>query len=623
MNSVASSTGSNCSAVLPAATRGDAPLPDRDAGRAPRRGRRSEARARPVRTFRRTTEGSPSSRPSRSHGNRPSRRASTSSSGRPTVGRRSFRATPDCRRRSCGASARSTGSPTGSHPASRRRSGSSERDVRDAYGALYGEPIETAFTEDLSPRERLRWTWTTLTKRLENLPPFWMAYALTLTETVGASILALPIAVAELGPLPGVVILVLLGLVNVLTVSLMAESVARSGAMRYRNAFLGRLVEGYLGSRGALGLSVLLVATSLIELPLYYVGLGDDPGGRDVAASGRLGRRPLRRDAVRRAPRLPRRNRRRRARRRGVQSRPPPRAGRHRLRARRRVQPPARGGSVHRREAVRRLRSRASSSASHSTRTSATRRRSCAEASSSTATRAAVRCSRGCAAATATSIVIFCIFVLAINGAVGADALTGVTGTVIGPLAEVGGTGIAILGSVYVVLTLGMGSIFESLSLSQLVRERIPTLAAPCRRAPATPRPPRVSRPPEPAPGRAHLPRTGGGRRPLRARRRTRRARRARGARRVGPPRPVAARREGRSHARAGGDRRRRAAARVAVTTTLRTAYEGELDGASLDLTEALSLSDEEAALTAWLVRSGPATRCGCRGPGQFRARRR
>ena len=79
---------------------------------------------------------------------------------------------------------------------------------------------------------------------------------------------------AELGPLAGIVILVVLGLINVLTVSLMAESVARSGAMRYRNAFLGRLVEGYLGSRSALGLSVLLIATSFIELPLYYVGLG-------------------------------------------------------------------------------------------------------------------------------------------------------------------------------------------------------------------------------------------------------------------------------------------------------------------------------------------------------------
>ena len=102
-----------------------------------------------------------------------------------------------------------------------------------------------------------------------------MAYALTLTETVGASVLALPIAFAGLGPLPGVVILVLLGLVNVVTVSLMAESVARSGPMRYRNAFLGRLVEGYLGSKGALGLTILLVATSFIELPLCYVGLGE------------------------------------------------------------------------------------------------------------------------------------------------------------------------------------------------------------------------------------------------------------------------------------------------------------------------------------------------------------
>ena len=54
------------------------------------------------------------------------------------------------RRRWCGASARSTGSPTGSHRASRRRSASTEGDVRDAYGALYGQPIEAA-----SPRSCL------------------------------------------------------------------------------------------------------------------------------------------------------------------------------------------------------------------------------------------------------------------------------------------------------------------------------------------------------------------------------------------------------------------------------------------------------------------------------------
>ncbi len=43
--------------------------------------------------------------------------------------------------------------------------------------------------------------------RLETLPPFWTAFALTLTETVGAGILALPIALAEIGPLAGLIVI--------------------------------------------------------------------------------------------------------------------------------------------------------------------------------------------------------------------------------------------------------------------------------------------------------------------------------------------------------------------------------------------------------------------------------
>ena len=123
-------------------------------------------------------------------------------------------------------------------PGTAKALGVFDDDVRAAHVGLYGEPIEATFTQDLSAWERVRWTWAALTKRLEHLPPFWMGYALTITETVGASALALPIAFAGLGPLAGVVILVVLCLLNVLTVAYMAESVARSGAMRYRNAYL-------------------------------------------------------------------------------------------------------------------------------------------------------------------------------------------------------------------------------------------------------------------------------------------------------------------------------------------------------------------------------------------------
>jgi hypothetical protein len=101
------------------------------------------------------------------------------------------------------------------------------------------QPLETIFAERAGIADRARWLWSALAKRLERLPPLWTAYALTLTEAVGSTILALPIALAMIGPLPGVAILVMLGLVNVLTVAFLAEAITRSGTMRYGSASSG------------------------------------------------------------------------------------------------------------------------------------------------------------------------------------------------------------------------------------------------------------------------------------------------------------------------------------------------------------------------------------------------
>ena len=63
--------------------------------------------------------------------------------------------------------------------------------------------------------------------------------------------LALPIAVAGVGPLPGVAIIVVLGLLNVLTVAAVAETFARTSSVRWRGAYFGRVVRGYLGREPA------------------------------------------------------------------------------------------------------------------------------------------------------------------------------------------------------------------------------------------------------------------------------------------------------------------------------------------------------------------------------------
>src|SRR5215210_1380917 len=94
-----------------------------------------------------------------------------------------------------------------------------EAAVQRAFERLHREPLESIYAARTGPLDRLRWAWTALAGWLESLPPFWTAYALTLTETVGVTILALPIAVAGLGSLAGVAVLVVLGVVNMLTIA--------------------------------------------------------------------------------------------------------------------------------------------------------------------------------------------------------------------------------------------------------------------------------------------------------------------------------------------------------------------------------------------------------------------
>ena len=122
--------------------------------------------------------------------------------------------------------------------------------------------------------ERLRWAGAAFAKWVDALPPFWTVFALTLIEVVGGCVLALPIAFARLGPIGGAVVLFVLGVLNVLTLAAIAETVVRTGCVRYGNAYFGRIVAEYLGEAGApivtLALAVILVAV----LIGYYIGFG-------------------------------------------------------------------------------------------------------------------------------------------------------------------------------------------------------------------------------------------------------------------------------------------------------------------------------------------------------------
>ena len=146
-------------------------------------------------------------------------------------------------------------------------------EVRQAYRRLYRRPLDEIFASRVPPVDRLRWAWAAVGARLERLSPFWTAYSLTLTETVGATILALPIAFASIGALGGLAVLVALGLVNIVTIACMAEAVTRSGAIRYGGAYLGTLVRDYLGATGSLVLSVSFFVLCILVLPVFYIGV--------------------------------------------------------------------------------------------------------------------------------------------------------------------------------------------------------------------------------------------------------------------------------------------------------------------------------------------------------------
>ncbi len=144
--------------------------------------------------------------------------------------------------------------------------------VQHAFQLQYQQPLDTIYTKRIGLLNRIRWRWNKFSGWLEHLPPFWTAYALTFTEVVGASILALPIALAGVGPLAGAVVLVVMGVINVLTIAAMAEAVIRSGSIRYQGSYLGRLVQDYLGRPGSILLTIMVVAICVIVLLAYYLG---------------------------------------------------------------------------------------------------------------------------------------------------------------------------------------------------------------------------------------------------------------------------------------------------------------------------------------------------------------
>jgi amino acid permease len=147
-----------------------------------------------------------------------------------------------------------------------------------AYQQLYRQPLAVIYAPRLTVREGVQWQWAGIAGWLENLSPFWTAFALTLTETVGAGVLALPIALAGVGPLAGVLFLLLFGILNILTLASVVEAITRNAHMRYGMSYFGRLISDYLGTPAMIAFGIALVAISLLFLSAYTIGIATTLG---------------------------------------------------------------------------------------------------------------------------------------------------------------------------------------------------------------------------------------------------------------------------------------------------------------------------------------------------------
>jgi amino acid permease len=356
--------------------------------------------------------------------------------------------------------------------------GLDDREVRRAYRRLFRQPLEEIFASRVAPTDRLRWAWAAVGARLERLSPFWTAYSLTLTETVGATILALPIALATIGPLPGVAMLVVLGLVNIVTIACMSEAVTRSGAIRYGSSYLGRLVGDYLGATGSLILSVSFFVLCLLVLPVFYIGVSTTlEDATSVWAPAWVGVLFI--------------------------------VGLYYLR-RRSLNATIASALVVGAANIVLLVVLAALASTHMQVDNLLHvnvpllsgrpfeptvlqlifgvvlAAYFGHTSVSLCGRLVLRrdpsgrsLMRGCTAAQATAMLLYCLFVLAVNGAIAPRTLAAESGTALAPLTTEVGPLATVLGSLFVILGMGMATIHFSLALSSLTREWLPSAATP------------------------------------------------------------------------------------------------------------------------------------------------
>lgn len=144
--------------------------------------------------------------------------------------------------------------------------------TQQAFQTGFNLTLESIYAPQLNVPARARFAWARLAARLEKLPPFWLAFFLTMPGAAG--LLALSTAMAGVGLGGGLLLLFVFALLNMFTVAALAEATARAGVTRLGLGWLGQLVQEYLGSAGALFLTAILALNNFFVLVVFFLGVG-------------------------------------------------------------------------------------------------------------------------------------------------------------------------------------------------------------------------------------------------------------------------------------------------------------------------------------------------------------
>ncbi|MEM7594388.1 MAG: hypothetical protein AAF383_23245, partial [Cyanobacteria bacterium P01_A01_bin.83] len=145
--------------------------------------------------------------------------------------------------------------------------------VQRHYLKQYQQPLIAAFKSKISLIERCHWLTSAIALKLESLPPFWLATFITIALGLPQAFLALPIAVADLGSLVAITLLIVLGGINILTTICMAEAIGRSYDFRDGSTFVKQLAANYLGKAGSLVLALAVSIRVFLIALACYLGL--------------------------------------------------------------------------------------------------------------------------------------------------------------------------------------------------------------------------------------------------------------------------------------------------------------------------------------------------------------